>query len=373
MLDALNRFATRSLAGEPGAPRREPAAAAGRQPLVLGATPTLLLAHETTPAVGPAARIGGMLTELRDILREAGPADLRVDCPGCQGSGTVVVPSVELVVPYPERSLPGGASRYFGSVVDKPDTRSTAIRVLAAEEHVDLTKPWCELPEAFRSMLLHGSGSRKVRVPDRRARQGRPVLAATPLLGAFEHLSQQYRTAPTAAAKDRLGQYMADLPCGQCRGLGLSPSALGACVLGSTVSSVLTAGGSDLLNRCRNWQRDGMYVPPGLMRRLSILRTLGAGDFPLAAQGDGLSPADRQCLRLADLLSFPLDGMTYLLDRPSAALPATAARELAVLLTSTCVRGNTVIVADDDPAVVEAADATWDASQTSPSDWAVLQ
>ncbi len=91
-------------------------------------------------------------------------------------------------------------------------------------------------------------------------------------------------------------------------------------------------------------------------RRLGFLEAVDLGWMPLDRPADTLSAGEARRVRLAAQLGGELSGVTYILDEPTAGLhPRDGGRVLDALRRLRDL-GNTVIVVEHDPAVIDAAD-----------------
>jgi excinuclease ABC subunit A len=94
----------------------------------------------------------------------------------------------------------------------------------------------------------------------------------------------------------------------------------------------------------------------GLRNRLKFLDTVGLHYLSLDRSYSSLSGGESQRVRLATQVGMGLVGVTYVLDEPTVGLHPANTRELLDSLVELRDRGNSVIVVEHDPDVMEAAD-----------------
>jgi excinuclease ABC subunit A len=91
-------------------------------------------------------------------------------------------------------------------------------------------------------------------------------------------------------------------------------------------------------------------------RRLELIAAAAADYLTLARSAESLSTGETQRLRLAAALASSLVGALYILDEPSAGLHERDVERLTPLLERLRDLGNTVVVVEHHPAVMQTAD-----------------
>jgi excinuclease ABC subunit A len=92
------------------------------------------------------------------------------------------------------------------------------------------------------------------------------------------------------------------------------------------------------------------------IRRLRFLRQVGLGYLHLNRVTSTLSAGEAQRIKLAGLLGSGLTALTILLDEPSRGLHSSEVEALLTVLQELRDEGNTVIVIEHDPVLIQAAD-----------------
>ena len=90
--------------------------------------------------------------------------------------------------------------------------------------------------------------------------------------------------------------------------------------------------------------------------RLDCLDEVGVGYLTLARSGRSLSGGETQRVRIAAALGNSLTDTLFVLDEPTVGLHAIDTQRMLTVLRRMAETGNTVVVVEHDPAVIDAAD-----------------
>ncbi len=293
-------------------------------------------------------------------------------CPGCDGLGEVYMFDPDLIVPDPARSLRDGAiapwrrksSPYFANL----------LIALSSHYGIDLDRPWRDLPEEMRTLILHGT--------DREfefsftSDDGVHVFRLTfeGVIPNLERRRRDYEKRTREESKgdldeeqvnhlvDELNRYRVGRPCPECKGGRLRPELLAVLVGGLNIWQMtrLTVGdlrvlvnGLELSGRERKIARKLLKE---LDARLGFLVDVGLGYITLDRPTATLSGGEGQRIRLGSLIGSGLVGVTYILDEPSIGLHQRDNDRLIRTLTHLRDQGNTVIVVEHDRDTILSAD-----------------
>ncbi len=261
-------------------------------------------------------------------------------CPGCNGFGAVLEYDESLIVPDSARTIETGAldpwtkPRYEG--------RRRLLRETARAKNIPTDRPWRDLAERQRQLLLHGATGR--------------YLGVFPFLERLE--SKRYKQY----IRVFLRQYQLAKTCPACLGARLKAEALAVRVEGRTIAEAASITAAEL----QRWI-EALVLPPfqqavarhllaELGARVSFLVDVGLGYLTLDRQTRSLSGGEAQRIALSNALGSHLTDTLYVLDEPSIGLhPSDIARLLALLRRLTDA-GNTVVVVEHDPAAMAIAD-----------------
>src|ERR687888_762079 len=152
-------------------------------------------------------------------------------CQTCDGLGTYLQVDPELVIPDPELTLEQGAVAPWGGVRD-----SYWYRLLeaVANAHGFSTKvPWKKLTKSARDVVLYGS-EEQVHVRYRN-RWGRVRSYWSTYEGIVPNVERRHDEAGSDSQRERLEQYMREVPCRACKGARLRPESLAVTVGGLNI------------------------------------------------------------------------------------------------------------------------------------------
>ena len=156
-------------------------------------------------------------------------------CPACGGLGRSMTFSEELVVPDPGKTVREGAIKPWRiggkNLIIK---HNAMLKQLAEQLPFDPDKPWRELPEEVRHLLLHGAGERLFSFTLRRMKQ--PRLMAFP--GVLALLDESWRETRSDGFRARLTTFQISAECPACRGTRLNPRAVAARLAGRSIHRV---------------------------------------------------------------------------------------------------------------------------------------
>jgi excinuclease ABC subunit A len=279
-------------------------------------------------------------------------------CPTCDGLGTRLEVDAELVVPDPDLSINQGALAPWASA-----TLEYWYRVLqaVAEAHdVDLQTPWKKLPKKARDVLLYGSDeSIYVRYKNR---YGRQRAYWTTYEGALPNIERRHAETDSDAAREKLEQFMREIPCRACKGARLRPESLAVTMDGLNISQLTDRSISATLafvDQMELSEREAMIAErlvKEIRARLGFLVDVGLDYLTLGRAAGTLAGGEAQRIRLATQIGSGLVGVLYILDEPSIGLHQRDNRRLIDTLIRLRDLGNTLIVVEHDEATIMEAD-----------------
>jgi excinuclease ABC subunit A len=320
-------------------------------------------------AIGTAWHLGRGVAELHDIPLDGGPGR-RLDrlaegvvcracgtkgetplpslfsadsalgaCPACQGFGRLVTIDRDKVIPDPRRTLRNDAVLPFRM----PSRRGWHRRMMRAADTngIRTETPWSEMTDQEKEWVF--AGDRKF-----------PGVN-----GLFRRLEKKRYRMHVRVFLSRFRGY---IPCTTCRATRLRPEALAVTIDGKNLAD-LAETPIDAL--CAFFKT--LRLPPArekrvrtvldeIRSRLRCLDEVGLGYLTLARTSRTLSGGETQRLRLAAGMGASLTRTLYVLDEPTVGLHARDAARVLGVLRRICRSGNTVLVVEHDPAVVEGAD-----------------
>ena len=279
-------------------------------------------------------------------------------CPTCDGLGTRLEVDPELVVPHTDLSINDGALAPWAS-----NTLEYWYRVLEAvgEAHgFSLDTPWKRLPKAAREVVLYGSDQEVfVRYKNR---YGRQRAYHTTYEGCIPNIERRHAETDSDAAREKLEQFMREIPCRACAGMRLRPESLAVTVSGINISQLTAMAIRDALAFVDTMdlsEREHMIAERLLKEirsRLGFLVDVGLDYLSLGRAAGTLAGGEAQRIRLATQIGSGLVGVLYILDEPSIGLHQRDNRRLIDTLLRLRDIGNTLIVVEHDEATILEAD-----------------
>jgi excinuclease ABC subunit A len=269
-------------------------------------------------------------------------------CPECEGFGRTVELDLDKVIPKPNLSLRQGLIAPWQTPAYR-EMNSWMLK-LARRRKIRTSAPYREMTDEERTWLLDGDeGPRDAWDPDR----------WPGVRGFFKWLEgRRYKTH----VRILLAKYRRFVTCPVCAGTKLKPDALSVVIDSSSIADVGTLAVRDLAS----WLDSIAGLPEAKARAATILRELrsrvgylaevGLGYIALERQARTLSGGEAQRIHLASALGSVLVGTLYALDEPTVGLHASDSRRLLAVLRHLRDFGNTVVVVEHDPAMIDGAD-----------------
>ena len=302
-------------------------------------------------------------------------------CPVCHGLGQKMVFDEALVIPDPEKSLDQGAVLPWRRGGKRMVVYYKAmLRAVAAHFQQSLETPHKDLPENFRNVLLHGSGSTEVEFTFWRA--GKMTKISRPFEGIIPNLERLYQESESEFTRNRLKAFMSPQFCEACNGRRLKPEIL-AVTIGSAADSAsfkstaaptaLAIPGLSIMDVCAlsvdkaeeffaglkltDFQEKIAHdIIKEIRSRLGFLKNVGLGYLTLDRESGTLSGGEAQRIRLATQIGAGLVGVLYILDEPSIGLHQRDNERLLRTLEGLRDLGNSVLVVEHDADTIRHAD-----------------
>jgi excinuclease ABC subunit A len=279
-------------------------------------------------------------------------------CPTCDGLGTRLEVDPELVVPDPDLSVNEGALAPWASA-----TLEYWYRVLeaVADAHgFSLDTPWKRLPKKAKDVLLYGSDE-SIHVKYKN-RYGRQRAYWTTFEGAIPNIERRHGETDSDAAREKLEQFMRQIPCRACKGERLRPETLAVTIGGRNIAQVTDLAIRDafaFVDHMDLSERERMIAErlvKEIRARLGFLVDVGLDYLTLGRPAGTLAGGEAQRIRLATQIGSGLVGVLYILDEPSIGLHQRDNRRLIDTLLRLRDLGNTLIVVEHDEATILEAD-----------------
>ena len=282
-------------------------------------------------------------------------------CPTCSGLGALMKIDPALIVPNEELSLRQGAINVTGW--QSSNTASIAGMYLAAlgEKYgFDMDTPFNKLSEQARHAILYGTGNERIHIEYRREFGGGSY--DSPFEGVIPNLERRYKETQSDYMKHEIEEYMANIPCPDCKGKRLKSESLAVTVGGMNIaqlSDMTVRHAREKLSALTLNKTEEMIAGRILKEidsRLGFLISVGLDYLTLSRAAGTLSGGEAQRIRLATQIGSSLVGVLYILDEPSIGLHQRDNAKLIDTLKGMRDIGNTLIVVEHDEETMLNAD-----------------
>ena len=282
-------------------------------------------------------------------------------CPTCSGLGALMKIDPALIVPNEELSLRQGAINVTGW--QSSNTASIAGMYLAAlgEKYgFDMDTPFDKLSEQARHAILYGTGNERIHIEYRR--EFGEGSYDSPFEGVIPNLERRYKETQSDYMKHEIEEYMANIPCPDCKGKRLKSESLAVTVGGMNIaqlSDMTVRHAREKLSALTLNKTEEMIAGRILKEidsRLGFLISVGLDYLTLSRAAGTLSGGEAQRIRLATQIGSSLVGVLYILDEPSIGLHQRDNAKLIDTLKGMRDIGNTLIVVEHDEETMLSAD-----------------
>ena len=264
-------------------------------------------------------------------------------CPRCQGFGNTIDFDLDLVIPDKSKTLNEGAIEPW----TKPKYKSlfTDLKRFAKQEQIPLDLPWFDLSREHQRLLIDGSG----RFPGVR--------------GFFAHLE---RKKYKLHVRVFLSRYRGYSVCSTCNGARLRTEARQVKISDKNICQICemtVEQAAQFFSTVQLSQQEAGIAEELLeeiQERLRFLNEVGLEYLTLDRLSSTLSGGEAQRIQLATSLGSRLVGTLYVLDEPSIGLHSRDTHRLIKILHGLRDLGNTILVVEHDPDIMQSADRILD-------------
>ena len=282
-------------------------------------------------------------------------------CPTCSGLGALMKIDPALIVPNEELSLRQSAINVTGW--QSSNTASIAAMYLAAlgdKYGFDMDTPFNKLSEQARHAILYGTGNERIHIEYHR--EFGEGSYDSPFEGVIPNLERRYKETQSDYMKHEIEEYMANIPCPDCKGKRLKSESLAVTVGGMNIaqlSDMTVRHAREKLSTLTLNKTEEMIAGRILKEidsRLGFLISVGLDYLTLSRAAGTLSGGEAQRIRLATQIGSSLVGVLYILDEPSIGLHQRDNAKLIDTLKGMRDIGNTLIVVEHDEETMLNAD-----------------
>lgn len=262
-------------------------------------------------------------------------------CESCKGFGRIISVDWNKVIPDHSLSLKKGAIRAWNgnSAAHERET----LEDFARKKKIPMDKPWGELSEQQRELVLAGEGSWD--------RGGFPGVRAW-----FKWLEGRTYKMHVRVFLARYREYAL---CPSCEGSRLNKKALSYRVGNRNLAQwhhLTVKHACEAVKTLALKEPQAKRVQGELEKRLGYLTRVGLGYLTLDRQARTLSGGEAQRAGLTVALGASLTSALFVLDEPTVGLHATDVPSLADAMRDLSRAGNAVLVIEHDEHIVRSAD-----------------
>ena len=279
-------------------------------------------------------------------------------CSECHGLGVKLEISEDLLIDG-EKSLNNGAILPYKNV-EETNLSVEEIRQVCAYYGIDMDKPYNELSDNHKDILLYGS---KEKIAFKmQSKSGRNHDKETYYEGLVNHFNRRYMETSSEWIRGWIEGFMVEKECSACHGARLNEQILNIFINGKNIYDLCAMPISDLKDFLLNLElsQEHKIISNNIIKevcdRLSFLVNVGLEYLTLSRSAGTLSGGEAQRIRLATQIGSRLTGVLYVLDEPSIGLHQKDNAKLIRTLQEMRDLGNTLIVVEHDEETMLAAD-----------------
>ena len=282
-------------------------------------------------------------------------------CETCSGLGTRLEVDPELVVGDHALSLEQGVLLPWGTG-GQSNYYEQLLRAVAAKLGFAPSTPWSRIDAAHRRVLLYGLAEGGKVLVQYQNRYGRRRQYQASYEGVIPQLYRRHAETESDYVRERVEEYMREVPCSVCDGARLRPLPLGVTIGGKSIADACaqSIGEAERFFADLDLTDREAMIAERILRevqaRLKFLLDVGLDYLTLNRAAGTLAGGEAQRIRLATQIGSGLVGCLYVLDEPSIGLHQRDNERLIETLIRLRDLGNTVIVVEHDHATMRAAD-----------------
>lgn len=285
-------------------------------------------------------------------------------CPECEGIGSKLEVTEDLVVPDDGKSIEEGAIIAWSSPVTTRTNRwkkgwsdyyGDLLQQVCRQHRIPMGTPWKDLQKAQRNILLYGGDGTKVRASWATNDQD--------FEGVIGNLQRRYRESESDFVKEEImNVYMRRRVCPDCNGARLKPESLAIKVSDRSIRQITQMSVKaarvffDELRLDANAKTIAKQILKEIQERLTFLENVGLDYLTLDRESQTLAGGEAQRIHLATQIGSGLMGVLYVLDEPSIGLHQRDNKRLLDTLTHLRDIGNTLVVVEHDEETMRLAD-----------------
>ncbi len=281
-------------------------------------------------------------------------------CPECKGLGYISSVDPELLIVDENLSIADGAIRYIKNTIFTENIEWQMYKKLFEYYKIDLFKPYKELSDEQKNVILHGSTepiSYEIH-----SNSGISLYKNKQIEGIADLIQRRFQETTSNMQREYYASYMHDSTCPTCHGQRLSQMVLSVLVNGKNIYDFTEMSIEEALDFIENIpmssveKQIALLVIKEIKDRLAFLKNVGLEYLTLSRKAGSLSGGEAQRIRLATQIGSHLTGVLYVLDEPSIGLHQSDNHKLIEALKEMRDLGNTLIVVEHDEEIMRECD-----------------
>ncbi len=283
-------------------------------------------------------------------------------CSDCNGLGINREADETLLIPHPELTILEGCIEPYKWMVGSKNLDWQEFELLCNLYNVPLDKPYNELTQRQKNIILYGSQER-VRYTLKSV-SGNTTNRYQEIEGVKTKVERLYNETSSEKMRAYYEKFMHDRICSTCKGARLNKAALSVKIDNKNIYDVCLMP----INELHDWiislndklDEEKKTIANLIIReveaRSAFLCEVGLEYLTLSRMSMTLSGGESQRIRLATQIGSKLTGVLYVLDEPSIGLHQKDAVKLINALKRMRDLGNTLIVVEHDEETIQSAD-----------------
>ncbi len=286
-------------------------------------------------------------------------------CTTCNGLGTIKQIDENIIIPDKNLSIAEGAikplrttEKWNRNQIKLMSYYRNLLINVAYEYGIDIHKPWKELSEDEKNLILYGKGI-KGKIPINRFNSnGEMQTFLFNFRGIITELLDRYKFTKSENLREKLNAYFSDKICPECNGARLKKEVLAVKFKGYNIYQLSCLPISELLSFFENIKLSSFEkqvagrIIEEIKKRLKFIVDVGVGYISIDRELSTLSGGELQRIRLATQIGNQLVGVLYILDEPSIGLHPRDTYKLINTLKNLRDLGNTIIVVEHDEEII---------------------
>lgn len=270
-------------------------------------------------------------------------------CKECQGFGKVLKIDPKKCVPDFKKSIDEGAVACWEGPAARKERN--ALLQFCEQSGISTDVPWLTLSREFQEVIFEGP-----------SKKGSDKKTGVRFKGVFPWFEMLQGKRHKMHVRVFIARYRSEFLCPSCHGSRLSPEASCYTINGITLKAFWELPISDAISFLGKLsvQKEIEVVYQEILSRMEYLVQVGLPYLTLDRQAKTLSGGEFQRVNLTNILGTNLVNTTLVLDEPTIGLHPRDTNALIGAMRDLQRKGNSLVVVEHDPDVIQAADRVFE-------------